>query len=215
MHKVYFISGLGANHKAFERLDMPKGLNIKHIQWIIPQRRETIESYTLRMAEQIHDEKDFSLIGLSFGAIIAQEMSRIVCPKKTVIISAIKNRSEIPFWMKAIAVLQIHRLVPTEFFTSNSVLSYAFFRKIKSNQMPPLNRYFDFRDHRYLRWSIDRFLNWKPKSMVKNLIHIHGTEDMLFPISKINHPIRIEGGGHLMILSRAKEISKALLSIFS
>ena len=214
MHSVYFISGLGASDKAFEKLNFPKKLIIKHIRWVVPKEKETIESYALRMSKQISDKENFSLVGLSFGGIIAQEMSQIVHPTKTVIISTIKNRNEMPFWMKAVAQFGIHRLLPTGFFTNNHVLSYVFFRKLRSQKMPSLDRYFDFRDHAYLRWSIDQLLNWKPKVSIEELIHIHGTNDLIFPISNIDRPIPIEGGRHLMILSKAKEISQELSDIF-
>ena len=215
MHKVYCISGLGANHRVFEKLDIPKGLIIKHIRWIVPKEKETIESYTIRMSKQINEKENFSLIGLSFGGIIAQQMSQIVNPTKIVIISTIKDRGEMPLWLKAIAKFGIHRLVPVQFFTNDGVLSYAFFRKLISRRMPSFNRYFEFKDHTYLRWSIDQFLNWNPKKRVKGVIHIHGDNDLLLPISKIKYPTAIQGGSHLMILFKARQVSEELSNIFN
>ena len=46
-----------------------------------------------------------------------------------------------------------------------------------------------------------------------NIVHIHGNNDGIFPIKHIKNCIVIEGGTHVMILNKAKEISKLLLEV--
>ncbi len=53
-------------------------------------------------------------------------------------------------------------------------------------------------------------LNWQQEKVLKNIVHIHGTKDNIFPIKHIKNSIEIEGGTHVMILTKAKEISKII-----
>lgn len=80
--KLYCISGLGANQKAFKFLKFPDGIEPVFIEWLIPERGETLVHYTQRMAKNIDTSEDFALLGLSFGGIIVQEMNRFLSPKK-------------------------------------------------------------------------------------------------------------------------------------
>jgi len=66
------------------------------------------------------------------------------------------------------------------------------------------------RDEMYLKWSIKNVLKWKQNEPSKNLIHIHGTDDSVFPIKHIKNAIEIPGGTHAMILNKAKIISEII-----
>ena len=45
---------------------------------------------------------------------------------------------------------------------------------------------------------------------MKNIVHIHGTKDNVFPLKHIKNAIEIKGGTHIMILTKAKKISKII-----
>lgn len=45
MSKIYFISGLGADKRAFHQLNLP-GFEKIFIDWIQPMPNETIQTYT-------------------------------------------------------------------------------------------------------------------------------------------------------------------------
>lgn len=76
--------------------------------------------------KNIDTSEDFALLGLSFGGIIVQEMNRFLSPKKTILISTVKNHSELPKLMRWGGKLNADRLIPMRFFTSDSFLSYSF-----------------------------------------------------------------------------------------
>ncbi len=51
---VYFIPGLAAGKEIFEYISLPEELYEVHIiEWIIPEKKETIEQYARRMAELV------------------------------------------------------------------------------------------------------------------------------------------------------------------
>ena len=88
--KLYAISGLGADERVFQFLK----LNHKLIPlpWLTPEKNESIEKYAKRMAEMINTEDEFGILGLSFGGLVAVELSKLLNPKVTVLISSAETK---------------------------------------------------------------------------------------------------------------------------
>lgn len=213
---VYFISGLGANEKAFEYIKLPKGFNAHFIDWKQPLKQESLQAYTKRMSEEVNTSTPFVLVGLSFGGIIVQEMNRFIQPEKTILISSIKSREEMPTYFKFSSCTSLHKLIPIVFFTNDRLLSYSFFRNLYYNKKkaPDFQTFFTNRDPVYLRWSIHQIVNWRPTVRVHNLYHIHGNQDIVFPYKKLKGKLTlIEKGTHIMVLQRAKVVNEALNTI--
>ncbi|MDO5654906.1 MAG: alpha/beta hydrolase [Flavobacteriaceae bacterium] len=209
--KIYFISGLGTNKKAFERLKISKDFEPVFIDWKQPEFNETLQHYAHRMADEININEQFHLVGLSFGGIIAQEMNAFLNPDKTILISTIQNRAEMPRFMKLSSRTAAHKAVPIQFFTSESLLSYSFFRKIYDPRMPKLNEFFTIKDPFYLKWSIHEIVNWRPNDLHINKIYrMHGDKDLIFPVANVQQADIILGGSHIMVLQKPREVSKLL-----
>lgn len=208
--KIYQISGLGANHKAFEYLRIHPKYDTVYIPWLQPEPDETLEHYAIRMSENIDTSEDFILMGLSFGGIIVQEMNRFLSPRLNILISTVKSRDELPRFMKFSAYTRAHRLIPSGFISSDKGFSYALFRKLYSSKMPDLQDYFEFRDPYYLKWSIDRIINWKNHVEISNYVHLHGDKDVVFPFSNLTNAEKIQGGTHLMVIQKAKKLSEII-----
>ena len=62
----------------------------------------------------------------------------------------------------------------------------------------------------YLNWSIGTIIRWEQTEKDQNITHIHGTSDHVFPIKNINNCIQIEGGSHIMIITKAKKLTKII-----
>ncbi|MDD3459597.1 MAG: alpha/beta hydrolase [Weeksellaceae bacterium] len=208
--KIYQISGLGANEKVFKNLNLHPDFETVKIRWKIPEKNESLQHYTERMSETINPNENFVLMGVSFGGIIAKEMNRILQPDFNILISTIKDRSEMPAYMQLSALTGLHKIIPANFLTSDNFLSYTLFRKMYSGRLPDLKEIFEFRDHYYLKWSMDRIVNWHNDVEMKNFIHFHGTKDLVFPFSKIHEVVEINGGTHVMILTKAKQLSELI-----
>jgi len=208
--RLYQISGLGANEKVFQYLRLNPDLEVINIPWLQPEKEETLEHYSERMAEKINPDEDFTLMGVSFGGIIVQEMNRFLNPKLNILISTVKSREELPLYMKFSSRTSLHKLIPPKFISSGNGISYTLFRKLYNVRMPDINEFFEFRDPYYLKWSMDRIVNWKNNVKMKNYVHYHGNKDLVFPFSKIRNAVQIEGGTHVMIMVKAKKLSRLI-----
>ncbi len=213
---VYFVSGLGANKEAFKYISLPDKYIINYIEWKQPDKNESLESYAERMSSEVNILMPFILVGLSFGGIIVQEMNRFIQPVKTILISSIKDRVEMPLLLKFSSRTSIHKVIPIQFFTNDKLLSYSFFRNIyyTKKKAPDFNSFFTNRDPYYLRWSINKIVNWKSSVKIKELYHIHGDNDVVFPHKKLKGEIHlIPKGSHIMIMQRAKPVNEILNKI--
>lgn len=68
-------------------------------------------------------------------------------------------------------------------------------------------------DMEYVRWAVDQVVNWKNEWVHPSIYHIHGDNDKMFPINKIQADYVIKGAGHFMIMNRAAEVSDCINAI--
>ncbi len=205
---IYCVPGLSASSKIYEFIKLPKDtFEIHYLEWLIPQSiDETIEHYAARMCETI-TEKNVVLMGVSFGGVMVQEMSKIIHPKKIILISSVKNNKELPKRLRLIKTSKAYKLFPAKSINSlEDFMSYAFGKKAKK-RIEQYKIYLTARDELYLKWSIYNVLHWKQTETLSNIIHIHGTSDHIFPIKHIKNCINIKNASHVMVLTKASEIS--------
>ena len=96
---IYLMPGMAASSKIFELINFPSYYNVIYLKWIKPNKNETIKSYAKRMSTFINDV-DPVLIGVSFGGILVQEISKHIKVKKLIIISSVKSKIELSLSMK-------------------------------------------------------------------------------------------------------------------
>jgi len=203
--------GMAAGPEIFENLSLPKeNYELHFLRWLKPlDLDETITNYTMRLNEEIKHENPV-LIGVSFGGMIVQEMSRFINCKKIIIISSVKSKNELPIRYKIADFTGIYALFPTKLFTNFEDYTKFLMGKSLKKKARDYKKYLPVRDEMYLKWSIKNVLKWKQNEPSKNLIHIHGTDDSVFPIKHIKNAIEIPGGTHAMILNKAKIISEII-----
>ena len=155
--------------------------------------------------------EDPVLIGVSFGGVLAQEISKIINCKKVIIISSVKSRRELPRRLKLLQKLGLYKLLPTGRISKMDDFSRFNFHQSVRKKAELYNRYMRVRDEKYLNWSIETILHWKGESHSSEVIHIHGTKDEIFPIKYIGDCIPIEGGTHAMIITKARKISEIIV----
>lgn len=109
MNRIIFISGLGANELAFSKIG---DLKCKKIvaQWIPNRKNETVTDYVKRLIEKHKIISTDILAGLSFGGILAQEISQIQGNSLVILISSFKKRSDLKFPFKIALGLGLYRI---------------------------------------------------------------------------------------------------------
>lgn len=208
---IYFVPGLAANAKIFEFISLPETVFELHfLEWIMPlSTNETIESYAKRMSDNIYHENPI-LVGVSFGGVMVQEISKIINCKKLIIISSIKDRAELPNRLKIIQKTKAYKLFPASIIENIEEYERYFLGDYLKKRAGLYKKYLSVRNSEYLEWAIHAILHWKQQKSLGNVCHIHGNKDEIFPIKYIKNSIEVDNGTHIMILDKAKTISEIL-----
>lgn len=203
--KIYCLSGLGADEKAFQYLS-PEGAEFIHIPWIDPLPKENMESYARRLYDENIREEEYNLMGLSFGGMLAQEFSKINQPNNLILLSTISSRKELPFYLKTAGAIRIHRLLPNNLIKSTNWITRYLFGTQDARVQKIFNDIQKDTDPKYIRWAISAILGWDNTEKIPGL-RIHGERDKLLPKRfKVDHTIK--NGGHLMLIDYADEVTK-------
>jgi len=200
--KIYGISGLGADSRVFQYLNLD--CEFIPIDWINPLERESIEDYSKRLAELIDQNEKFGILGVSFGGLIATEMSKILKPELTILISSAETKNELRGVYNLIGKTDLVSMIPEKLFDLPRGIAYMLFG---SNNQKLLNEILDDMDLRFTKWAIRELTQWKNEQRLTNCLKINGTKDNLIPLPKDQEAKLIEGGEHFMIVDRAQEIS--------
>ncbi|MFD1292711.1 alpha/beta hydrolase [Lutibacter holmesii] len=208
---IYLMPGLAASPKIFEYLKLPTAkFEIHYLEWILPTSvQETLQDYAQRMAAFVTEENPV-LVGVSFGGILVQEMSHFLNVKKIILISTIKSSNELPNRLKIIQKTQLYKLFPSKSVSKFEEYAKYAFGDFAKKRVKLYKEYLSVRDELYLNWSIENVLKWNQKEPLKNCVHIHGTDDHIFPIKHIKNCILVKNGTHEMIIFKAKTISKLI-----
>lgn len=211
MKTVYLFSGLGADERVFQYLDLSFCKPI-FIKWNLPNNNESIESYATRLLEQIQD-KNPVLVGVSFGGIMAVEVAKLITTEKVILISSVKTKQEIPFYFRYAGNIKMHKLLPVSLLQYFNFISNLFFGVEDETEKKLLKNIIKDTNLIFLKWAIDKIVHWQNEYIPNNIKHIHGDSDKIFPIKFIKSDITIENGSHFMIVNKSVQIYKLLYVI--
>ena len=210
---IYLMPGLAASSKIFEHINIQNdNYRLHRLDWVNPTKNESLQDYCRRFSKKIK-HKSPVLLGVSFGGIIVQEIDKLIDAKKVVIISSVKSHKEFPKIFKYAKDFELIKAIPFGMFDNFIKLSMKFnidkiYKRIKLAE-----RYLTERDQQYLEWSVKNILSWEQENYRKDIIHIHGDNDHVFPINNIQNCITLKGGGHEMIILKAKWFNQNLIDL--
>jgi len=202
--------GMAANPSIFEYIKLPENQFKMHfLEWIIPEKEESLEAYARRMAANIKND-NLVLIGVSFGGILVQEMCKFMNLKKLIVISSLKSNKELPKGLKVLKVTKAYKILPTKLIENIELLGKFEFGKSFHKKMELYKKYLSVRDKAYLDWAIKQIIFWQQEAPIPEAIYIHGDHDSVFPNSSQGNCIVIKGGTHVMIINKHKWFNENL-----
>lgn len=213
--RIYLISGLGADRRAFRKLVFPEGFEITYLDWIPALPKESLAKYALRMAEVIDTSKPFYLIGLSFGGMLAVEIAKKLNPIHTFLISSSPVYHQLPWYFRMAGRLHLEKLVPVQLMKKGNSIGLRFLGAKTDDEKRILRQLVLDSDPVFMKWALTAILSWRNTELPKSLTHIHGNSDYILPSRFYKPDLMIQGGSHFMVYARAKEISAAIQKLIS
>ncbi|MFL1011205.1 alpha/beta hydrolase [Flavisericum labens] len=207
---VYFMPGMAASPKIFEFIKLPEDQFKMHfLEWHIPLDNELLSDYAVRMCKKVK-HSNVVLIGVSFGGVLVQEMDKCIHAKKLIIISSIKSVDELPKRMVLAKATGAYKIVPTQLASKIDVLEKYTFGKTIEKRIKLYKKYLSVNNDQYLSWAIKNMVCWEQMEYRKDLVHIHGDNDPVFPIKNIKKCMVIKGGTHIMVINKYKWFNENL-----
>ncbi|MBL7559372.1 alpha/beta hydrolase [Olleya sp. YSTF-M6] len=207
---VYLMPGMAANPTIFEHIKLPEHqYQIHWLEWKIPENNESISSYAKRICQDIKHDNPV-LIGVSFGGILVQEISKLINTKKVIIVSSVKTKHELPKRMKLLKATKAYKILPTQLLSNIDLLAKYAFGNTITKRIELYKKYLSVSDKNYLDWAIEQVVCWEQEQPIDGVVHIHGDNDLVFPFSNLSDCITIKGGTHIMIINRYRWFNQNL-----
>ena len=193
------------HYPVYSRL-LPLIENATIVEFIEPRSSESLNSYAERMS--CHFDPEGYIGGVSFGEILALEISRIINPRGCLLISTIVGPHQLPSSIRRWKTLgrrnyaNAHQflartasLVPQQFRTS---ATYRLGRLAGENG-------------RWHRWATGAVLDWASQEPLSvPTLQIHGDADTTFPIESVTPDIIVPSGRHALPVSHPEEVANAI-----
>jgi pimeloyl-ACP methyl ester carboxylesterase len=210
---VYFISGLGADHRAYQFISL-EGYEYKHIEWAQHSEKDSMGTYAEKLIAQIDITKPVVLVGTSLGGMLSIEIAKRIKVEHLFLISTIKVKNEQPAYFNFFKLFPMYKWMPNNVISnSNFWLKFLFPAGLKSNWKDTFADMFKKWTPAFLRWAMRASLQWDNNERPSHYTHIHGDHDIVFPHIHLRNFHLIKDGTHIMILTKAKEIKTIIMEV--
>ena len=210
MSKVFLISGLGADTRLYNNIDISEDDEVVPVDWIESHETDTLSTYAQKIIYQYDIRPNSIVIGTSLGGMLAMEIAKKVNLKKTVLISSIKTIREAPAYFSLFRTLPVYKLVPAGMLNKLGFLIKPMFGHLTDNDAWLFNDMLSKNSPKFMKWALGAVLKWDNLIILPNVYHIHGDRDRVFPLKNIKNATIIRGGSHIMIFNKAKQVNKWL-----
>lgn len=210
---VYLFPGQGADYRQFRDLKFPEGYDTTHISYPVPDKHETMTQFAGRFIPLIDQERPYVLVGVSLGGMICTELADSLNPQEVILISSAKAAFELPGRYTFMGKTHLNRLVPKGLVKGGARVLQGIVEPDRKYDPDTFKDMLKKKDAAYLKRTADMIVNWDRDSYLYSLVHIHGDADHTIPIKNVSYNYLIDEGSHMMVLSRADEISMIIEEI--
>ncbi len=205
---VYLIPGQGADCRLFKNLKIDSSFETKYIHYFTPSEEWNLKGFAHALAGQIDTSRTFYLIGVSLGGMLATEMGDFLNPKKIIIISSAQNRKEFPFRYRIQKRVHVYEWFPGNIVKKGALFLQPIIEPDRNADKDVFVSMLQNKDPLFLERTVAMIIEWERVDYRKDIIHIHGDNDHTIPIKNVKFTYKIEGGSHMMVLTRGAEISE-------
>ncbi|MFA6057123.1 MAG: alpha/beta hydrolase [Taibaiella sp.] len=210
---TYFIGGIATDIHLYD-YPLKKIPNAVYLPFPQHDKGDNIATYARKFIPLIDTANPFNIVANSMGGIITMELVKNIHPEKIILISSVKCREEMPWRLRQLRYSSLHKLLPGKGFIAGVQYGSRFIKEI--NKTPGVRKTViqmaKNNPPDFLYWCVNAIVKWNGKrDYRKDIIHIHGTKDAMFPYRNIRNAVPIINGTHNMLLTRKEEITALLI----
>ncbi len=204
---IYLIPGQGSDYRVFKNLSFDSSFEIRNIYYSVPEKKMQLPDFARELSAQIDTSRNFILIGVSLGGMIASEMNEFLSPEKTILISSAKNRKELPFRYRFQRIIPLYKIFPKRVLKGGAFIMQPLVEPDRNKDKDTFVGMLKDKDPDFLKRTIGMIMQWDRTEYNKNILHIHGDKDKTIPIRNVKYDHLVPKGSHMMVLTRGEEIS--------
>jgi pimeloyl-ACP methyl ester carboxylesterase len=214
--RLILFPGLGVSEHLFAfQKTLPARLEFPLLP--TPDESESLQHYAARVAASIDPTPPLYLGGVSFGAMIALEMARILNPRGIFVISGALNQHQISPVIRILAALASG--TPEVLFPFGRRIVPAFLRilgRFDRHEREHLVDTFATVNFHLARWGATRIMQWSAPADIPCPIHwIHGQIDHVVPLWRVRPDAVVLGAGHFLNVSHPEATNEFIASHLS
>jgi pimeloyl-ACP methyl ester carboxylesterase len=214
MSRIFLIPGLGADARIFQYIDL-QGHEVIPISWIEPEKQDTLSTYAQKLIDYYKITPDSIVIGNSLGGMLTIEIAKKVELNKAILISSIKTANEAPRSHTWYRYLPFYKLIPSSLLPHTGIVVRMVMGKMSKHHQELFVSMLKGTSPKFIKWALGAILHWDNQTIPPNVYHITGDKDKIFPYQRIKGATIINGGTHIMIYTKAKEINNWLKDILN
>ena len=207
---VYLIPGQGADARLYKNLEIDSMFEVKHIEYSIPEKNWNMQDFAKELAGQIDTNRQFSIVGVSLGGMLAAEMNEFLDADNVILISSAKSRKEFPFRYRFQKTIPLHKIMPGFLIKFGAKILQPIFEPDRKKDKATFKAMLSDKDPQFLNRTVGMIVEWDRISYSENLIHIHGDYDNTLPIRNIKADYIVQEGSHMMVLTKGALISEII-----
>ncbi len=209
---LYLLPGMTPDDHVFSRL-LPLLPNCTVINWLDPNPNEPITAYAQRLAQTIPTSECF-IGGVSFGGIVAIELSRIIQPHGCFLISSIRDQDQLPPWFRIWRFIAGNHC--QQILNAIGHFAIAVPKRVRTRSTTRITKLAGPAGA-WHRWATSAVLQWKPDRVPLSVpvCHIHGDRDTTFPVRYTDPDVIIRDGGHVLPLTHPTEVANVMLAVMN
>jgi pimeloyl-ACP methyl ester carboxylesterase len=210
---IYLIPGQGADARQFQRLELDPDYEIRNIEYFTPEQGWKMKDFALALSQQIDTTANYIIIGVSLGGMLATEMGEFLKPEKIILISSAKCRDELPGRYTFQKTIPINKLVPRGMIKWGAKKLQPLVEPDSKKDRQVFLDMLNDKDPLFLKRTIAMIIQWERDEYSNDIVHIHGDNDHTLPSKNVAYNYLIQDGSHMMVYTRADEISALLNKI--
>lgn len=213
MKKIFFISGLGADRRAFDLIEEFPEYQKVFIDWIPNTKNENLTSYSKRIVNGISFSEQDTIIGLSFGGLIAQQIAKMHPIDKIILVSSFRDKKDLKPILQTLLNLRLYYLIPNFRISFLSKLIRSWFNVRSKSGQHLLDQMVNQMSPKFMKWAMEKIRESAYKNSHIETHNIIGNKDKILKYWVNNQTYKIPEAGHFMVYENAKEVNKALKEI--
>ena len=215
-YTIYLLPGEGSDYRIFKYLQYDTSLyQIIHVKYPIPSKHESMKGYALRLSTQFNTDEEFLLIGVSLGGMLAVELSEILNPMQTIIISSAKCRSELPWHYRFQKYVPLYRLFTGRFLKAASFVAQPLFEPDRKLEEETCKVMLQEKNPKFFKRSTKMILKWYREDAPSDIIHIHSDNDHTIPYKNVHPDYTIADGSHMMMITKPNTLNQIIQGILT